>query len=228
MMGKLLKAWIAVLAAAVLPVVALSPRPTKVGGAGTAAELVEALRDERVRGRAMVDMAMSRVAAEYTHSSLWHMWESPGASLAGGRGWSHQYNTVLRDVLDGLGFEVHLVHAARVRGFRHPWWVSGHAWVKVMVDGRPHDACASRVENCVGDVGFTPLTAELPCRTVTRFGVAAALWPFVVVGVWRAWLSGRPVSRWIHREREVLTDVFPIDPGDAEAVLDFTRDVGVG
>lgn len=205
-MGKLVKAGIAMVAAAVVPVVALAPRPRKVGSARTVEDLVEALRGEGLQGRGLVDMAMSRVAAEYTHSSLWHMWESPGASLAGGRGWSHQYNTVLRDVLEGLGFDAHLVHAARVRGFRHPWWVSGHAWVKVMIDGRPHDACASRVENRTDDLGFTPVTAELPCRTVTRLGVAAALWPFVVVGVWRAWLSGRPVSPWIHRQRAVLTD----------------------
>lgn len=187
---------------AVAPVVVLAPRPVKTEGARAADELVWALRAEGLQGRRdLVDAAMARVAGEYTHHSLWHMWESPDTSLARGRGWSHQYNTVLLEVLRGLGFEAQLVHAARVRGFRHPWWHTGHAWVKVLIDGRPHDACASRAGGRVDDVGFTPVTAELPCRDVTRWGVAMALAPFVAVGVWRAWLTGRPVSHWIYSER---------------------------
>lgn len=187
--------------AAVAPVVVLAPRSVKTGGARAADEVVWALRDEGLEGGTLVDAAMARVAGEYTHYSLWHMWESPETSLARGRGWSHQYNTVLLDVLRGLGFEARLVHAARVRGFRHPWWHSGHAWVKVTLDDRPRDACAASVTNALLDVGFTPVTAELPYRHVTRLGVALALTPFVAVGVWRAWLTGRPVSPWIYRER---------------------------
>lgn len=187
--------------AAVAPVAVLAPRSVKTGGARAADELVWALRDEGLEGAALVDAAMARVAGEYTHYSLWHMWESPETSLARGRGWSHQYNTVLLDVLRGLGYEARMVHAARVRGFRHPWWHAGHAWVKVTVDDRPRDACASRMENTLGDVGFTPVTGELPYRSVTRLSVALALTPFVTVGVWRAWLTGRPVSRWIYCER---------------------------
>ncbi|MDO5737551.1 MAG: hypothetical protein Q4P15_13875 [Propionibacteriaceae bacterium] len=193
----------AVLAAAavVAPVAILAPRPVKTGGARAADDVVWALRDSGMEGRELVDAAMRHVAAEYTHESLWHMWELPDASLARGRGWSHQYNTVLLDVLRGLGFDAHLVHAARVRGFRHPWWYAGHTWVEVVIDGRVHDACASRVTNKLGDVGFIPVTAELEYRSVTRLGVPLALAPFVIAGVWRAWLTGRPVSRWIYRER---------------------------
>ena len=199
-MSKLVNAAMAAMAT-VVPGAALAPRSEKTGGPQAADELVWTLRDSGLQGRDLVDAAMRAVAAEYTHESLWHMWESPEVSLARGRGWSHQYNTVLCDVARGLGFDAHLVHAARVRGFRHPWWYAGHAWVKVTVDGRQHDACASRVANRLGDVGFTPVTAELPYRRVTRLGVALALTPFVTVGVWRAWLTGRPVSRWIYRER---------------------------
>ncbi|RMB58321.1 transglutaminase domain-containing protein [Tessaracoccus antarcticus] len=199
-MRKLVSTVVAVMSA-VVPVVVMAPRSGKTDGARGADELIWALRDAGLRDRELVDAAMQRVAAEYTHESLWHMWESPDTSLARGRGWSHQYNTVLCDVLRGLGFEAHLVHAARVRGFRHPWWYAGHTWVEVIIDGRQHHACASRVSNRLGDVGFTPVTAELPYRNVTRLGVALALTPFVAVGVWRAWLTGRPVSRWIYRER---------------------------
>ncbi len=187
--------------AAVAPVAVLAPRSEKTAGARAPDEIVWALSGSGLLGRDLVDAAMQAVAKEYTHESLWHMWETPETSLARGRGWSHQYNTVLRHVLRGLGFDAHLVHAARVRGFRHPWWYAGHAWVEVTVDDRQHDACASRVSNKLGDVGFTPVTATLPYRSVTRLGVALALTPFVTVGVWRAWLTGRPVSRWIYRER---------------------------
>ncbi|MGV8847113.1 transglutaminase domain-containing protein [Tessaracoccus sp.] len=199
-MGRMINAVVLAMGA-VVPVAWLAPRPVKTGGAQAPDELVWALRDQGLQGSDLVDEAMHRVAAEYTHESLWHMWESPETSLARGRGWSHQYNTVLLEVLRALGFDAHLVHAARVRGFRHPWWYAGHAWVEVTIDGRQFDACASRTDNRVGDLGFTPVTAELPYRTVTRLGVALALTPFVTMGVWRAWMTGRPVSRWIYRER---------------------------
>lgn len=202
-MGRLMNvvrtALVAVLPVA--PVMVLAPKSVKTAGARAADELVWILRAEGLQGRDLVDAAMARVAGEYTHYSLWHMWESSDTSLARGRGWSHQYNTVLLNVLRGLGLEAHLVHAARVRGFRHPWWQAGHTWVEVMLDDRPHDACASRTINRIGDVGFTPVTSELPYRDVTRLGVALALAPFVTVGVWRAWLTGRAVSPWIYRER---------------------------
>ena len=192
---------LAVAAGAAMPVILKAPRSIKTGGAVSTDELVRALHNGGLDGSALVEAAMQQVASEYTHDSLWHIWEAPEVSLARGRGWSHQYNTVLLDVLRGLGFEAALVHAARVRGFRHPWWYAGHAWVKVVVDGRPRDACASRSGNTVEDPGFIPVSPELPYRSVTRVGVALALTPFVTVGVWRAWLTGRPVSRWIYRER---------------------------
>lgn len=192
---------VAAAVAAAAPVVLMAPRSVKADGVRSSDELVSTLRGDGLLGSELVDAAMQLVAREYTHDSLWHMWETPEISLVRGRGWSHQYNTVLLDVLRGLGLDAHLVHAARVRGFRHPWWYAGHAWVKVTIDGRPRDACASKPVNTVEDPGFTPVSLELPYRSVTRFGVALALTPFVTVDVWRARLTGRPVSRWIYRER---------------------------
>lgn len=188
-------------AAAILPVVRLSPPSAKVAGARTVAELVARLQATGLEDRALVDAAIAAVAGEYTHYSAWHLWETPEQSLALGRGWSHQYNTVLLEVLRGLGFSAGLVHAARVRGWRHPWWHTGHTWVKVDLDGRRRDACASLATNRVDAVGFVPVTTELPYRDVTRVGIALALAPFVVFEVWRAWLTGRPVSTWVYRPR---------------------------
>ena len=167
-------------ALATVPVVIGSPPSEKTSGARSIAEVVDDLRATGLKDRDLVDAAIVAVAGEYTHYSAWHLWESPQRSLAMGRGWSHQYNTVLLNVFQHLGFEARLVHAARVRGWRHPWWHAGHTWVKVTVNGRRYDACASRASNRAGDVGFTPVTAELPYTDVTRVGIAAALAPFVV------------------------------------------------
>lgn len=101
-------------------------------------------------------------------------------------------------VLRELGFKARLVHAARVRGFRTPWWLGGHTWAKVTVGGYELDACASSDTNRAGAVNFVPLTPELPMRPITRWAVGASLVPFVVVEVWRAWLQGRDVAPWVY------------------------------
>ncbi|MDO5094516.1 MAG: transglutaminase domain-containing protein [Propionibacteriaceae bacterium] len=187
---------------ATVPVALAAPRPEKHGGIQTIDELVDELRASGAAGRDLVDLAISRVAREYTHHSAWHLWEHPETSLRNGRGWSHQYNTVLLVVLRRLGFEARMVQASRVRGFHHPWWHVGHAWVKVVVAGRRYDACASRATNQAGNVGFVPVTAEVPFRTVTRWAMGLFLMPFVTATVWRAWLTGRPVPDWVYRRRD--------------------------
>ena len=184
--------------AVVAPVIALAPR----SGTGASVEqLVARCRETGLSGRELADEAITAVAEAFPHYSLWHVWEKPETALRNGRGWSHQYNTVLFLVLRELGFETRAVHAARVRGFKRPWWLVGHAWVKVVIDGRPLDACASRAANRVGTVLFVPLTPELPLRRVTRWAVAAAVTPFVVAEVWRAWLTGREVPPHIYSKR---------------------------
>ena len=190
------------LAAAVAPVWVMAPRPIPAEGPDTVWGLVAQCRATDLTGRDLADEAVRVVALAYPVHSLWHLMEPPTWSLRHHRGWSHQYNTVLAGVLSGLGFETRLVHAARVRGFGDPWWLSGHSWVKVTIDGRPLDACASRPDSRVGAPPFVPVTSELPLRTVTRLAVGAALVPFVVAEVWRAWLTRRPVAAWVSGTRE--------------------------
>lgn len=191
----------ALLLGALLPVWVMAPPPKRVDSPDTIDGLTDACRRSGLVGKDLVDEAIRVVAAAYPAHSLWHLTESPERSLRAHRGWSHQYNTVLSEVLRALGFETHLVHAARVRGFGYPWWLSGHSWVKVIVDGRALDACASTEASRAGAPPFVPLTAELPLRIVTRWAVGAALVPFVVVEVWRAWLTGKPVAPWVYGER---------------------------
>lgn len=192
---------LAVALGALAPVWIMAPRPERSEGPDTVEGLADFCRRSGLSGRPLVDEAIRAVADAFPAHSLWHLGEPPSWSLRAHRGWSHQYNTVLASVLTRLGFEVRLVHAARVRGFGYPWWLSGHSWVKVKVDGRELDACASEPTSRAGHPPFVPVTAELPMGAVTRWGVGAALVPFVVAEVWRAWLNGRPVAPWVYGAR---------------------------
>ncbi|NLE96659.1 MAG: arylamine N-acetyltransferase [Propionibacterium sp.] len=198
-MRRLLAVVALLIAIAVVPVVRRAPRPRGTGA--TVERIAERLIAGGATGRELADEAIRDVALAVGHHSAWHLWESPRQSLRHGRGWSHQYNTALMLVLRELGFDAKLVHAARVRGFGHPWFMSGHTWVKVRIDGYWLDACASSMSNRVGSVGFVPLTEELPLYRRTRWAIGLALSPFVVDAVWRAWLSGDEMPAWVYEER---------------------------
>lgn len=194
---------------ALIPVVGMMPRKPLVNGPHTVEELVHQSRASGATGDDLVNEATAAVAKAYPFYSIWHIWESPEASLASHRGWSHQYNTVLLLVLRELGFTVRLVHAARVRGFRKPWWLRGHSWVKVYLGGHELDACASAETNTVGAVNFIPLTRELPMRRVTRWALGAWMMAFVVGEVWRAWLTGTEVAPWVYGRKGRRTPSTP-------------------
>lgn len=189
---------LAVALGALAPVWIMAPRAKRGAGPDTVDGLVAACRETGLTGRALADEAIRVVAEAFPTHSLWHVGEPPRCSLKAHRGWSHQYNTVLAAVLRRLGFEVRLVHAARVRGFGYPWWLSGHSWVKVNLAGRELDACASSPTSRLGHPPFVPITVELPLRAVTRWAVGAAMVPFVLGEVWKAWLTCRPVAPWIY------------------------------
>lgn len=192
--------WVLLPAAAVAGAAIGAPAPARRHGS-TIGDIAERLRAGGADGRELVDAAMAEVCAAFPYDSVWHLWETPAKALASGRGWSHQYNTILLRVLRLLGFEARLVHAARVRGWRRPWFFTSHTWVKVRLDGRWVDACASRTGNHVGDIGFVPVSDELPYRGSTRYTVPLALAPFVVAAVWRARLGGRDVPDWVYHPR---------------------------
>ncbi|MDO5678055.1 MAG: hypothetical protein Q4G35_11175 [Propionibacteriaceae bacterium] len=170
-------------------------------GPATIEELAARCRATGATGRELADSACAAVASAFPTYSLLRLWETPRQALRRHRGWSHQYNTILLLLLRQLGFRARLVHAARVRGFRHPWWLNGHTWVKVEISGHELNACASSPGNRVGAVGFTPLTRELPMRRVTRWALGLAMAPFVVGEMARAWFLKRPVPPWIHGRR---------------------------
>lgn len=200
-MSSRLRVLATVAGAAVLGAVAMAPRPDGTPRPGVA-DLVADLGSSGLAGRELAEAAIAAVADVFEYHSVWHLWEPPAVAMAHGRGWSHQYNSVLAHVLEGLGFRTRLVHAARVHGSGHPWFLASHAWVKVDVDGRWRDACASRSTNGLDRVWFVPVTDELPFRGSTRFTVPIGLLPFVTVAAWRSTLGGRPVPPWLYRRRD--------------------------
>lgn len=188
-------------AAVVAPVVIGSPRPRRAaaGEASTLDELVAEARQTGLSGWGLVDHLTQAVHQRYQHASVWHLWEPPATSFRNGRGCSNQYNSALASVLRRCGFEARLVHAARVRMDRAPWWNSGHTWVRVRHEGRERDVCAAKASNRAGSVGFVPMTYVRPFRTITYVDTTLGLAPFVVTSVWRSWLNREPVQRWVYR-----------------------------
>lgn len=180
------------------PAVVTAPAPSGARRGGPS-DLVGRLRASGLLGWDLVDEATAAVHRAYAQHSLWHLWDTPGASLRHGHGWSAQYNQALAEVLRELGLDVQVVHAARVRGLgRNPWWQAGHTWLRVTIDGRTRDVCAGRAGNRAGQVGFTPTSEVRPLHPWTRATVSLALAPVVAVQAWRQ-LLGAPVPRWLHR-----------------------------
>lgn len=184
-------------AAAAAPVVALAPAATGTGA--TVDDLIDEAHASGLRGWELVDRATELVHGSYDHYSAWHLWESAATSLAHGRGASVQVNQVLARVLEGLGFEVEVVHAARVRLGRHPWWHAGHLWVRVSIADDQRDVCAMTAGNRAGQVAFTPLTEVRDVHPWTVAAVTVGLAPFVTVQVWRQLLRGDDVPDWMYR-----------------------------
>lgn len=201
---------IAAVAAAVTPVIIAAPGPQPAGQTilgrdgrqrriDTIDDVVAAAGESGSQGWELVDLATGMVHRMYTHYSTWHLWLTPAQSARRGQGSSQQYNLALAAVLRRLGFTVEPVHAARVRMEHHPWYHSGHTWLRVTIGGRTLDVCASRPGNRAGQVGFLPVTDVLPLGPITRIDSALALAPFVVTSVWKTWLTGRGVQRWVYR-----------------------------
>jgi hypothetical protein len=182
---------------AAAPVVALAP---KAHGRGlTVDDLVRQASSSALHGWHLVDHVTALVHASFDHYSAWHLWETPAQALAGGRGSSVQVNQVLAEVLDDLGFDVELVHAARVRFGGHPWWHAGHLWARVRIGDDLRDVCAVDGRNRAGHVVFTPLTEVREVHPWTVPAGMLGLAPFVMVQVWRQLLLGDEVPTWMYR-----------------------------
>ncbi|WP_341730236.1 hypothetical protein [Brooklawnia sp.] len=187
------------------PVVARAPKPA-MNLPRDVRDLHEALADcleSRLDGWELVDYTTRLVNDKFTRYSIWHLWENSGQAFKNSRGFSEQYNLALARILSGLGFNVQAVHAGHVRfDPERPGtstWRNGHTWVRVSYQGDTRDVCASRAGHRAGRVSFTALSDVRPVRiwtgAVIRLGFAGPL----CFEVWKSWLSGHPVPRWVFR-----------------------------
>lgn len=194
-----------VLGVAVAPVVARAPEPA-LSLPRDVRTLHEALDDclgTRLEGWALVDYATALVNQKFTHYSLWHLWETSGQAFKNSRGFSDQYNLALGRLLAGLGFEVHAVHARRIRfedvRFEAPWWHNGHTWLRVTHAGQTLDVCAALPEHRAGSARFHPISDVRPLHPWTTLSTRLVLAVPVTYQVWKSWLTGRPAPRWLYR-----------------------------
>lgn len=190
--------------AAGLAVTALAPMvlraPRRPAEGASLAELEATCRDSGLQGQELVDLAVRLVREQVQEHSIWRPWERPERALRHGRGWAGQYNVALARLLHRLGFDVQVVHAARVRGLGSmPWWQAGHTWVRVDIDGRPRDVTAAHL---VGE-RFAPMSEVRPVNLWTLPTVSLALTPIVAYQAWKGLLTGEEAPRWLaHEHRE--------------------------
>lgn len=189
----------ALLGAVVVPPALAAPRPR---GDGLAMDEAERLcRESGLGGWDLVEHAAQLVSDQFDEHSVWHLWERPSVAMRHGRGWSAQYNAALADLLRRLGFEVEMVHAARVRGLGpSPWWQAGHTWVRVTSDGRTRDVTAARSPSGEGLADFAPATEVRTVRAWTPLTVTAALATVSVYQGWKHMVTREPVPGWMWRE----------------------------
>lgn len=191
---------LAALGTLVAPAVATAPGPVPDADGASVDDLVRDCRQTGLAGWELVDEATRRVHEAFDHTSLWHLWEGSATALRHGHGWSAQYNGALKHVLRELGFEVQVVHAARVHGLgRNPWWNAGHTWLQVTHEGRTLDVCASQLDHKAGRVSFVPVTQVRPMNRWTRSLVSLSLSPVVAVQAWRQ-LGGTSAPKWLYRD----------------------------
>lgn len=199
--GRALGVLAAAAAVAAAPVVVKAPKAVRATPEGVR-DLADAVRVCRATGLAgweLVDFAQHLVTRKFTRYSTLHLWESPRRAFHNSRGYCNQYNSVLAELLEELGFEVERVRASRVRLDDNPWWGMGHAWLRVRIDDDTRTVCASRLTNHPGEVAFVPVSDIHPFRTLTYWNTNNGMIAFTIVLVWRAMLTGQELPRWMFR-----------------------------
>jgi transglutaminase-like putative cysteine protease len=139
--------------------------------------LVEAKRRLEAIGKtgtALVEAARALVADRMQYCRR-NSFDSPARAFQRGYGYCTQQAYALADLLARLGFEAKVVHAFRNRF--PDGKVSGHAWVRVTMDGEEQDIDSLFYDSETGQLTFTSLTKVLDhtplFKAVTQWGEAA-------------------------------------------------------
>jgi transglutaminase-like putative cysteine protease len=158
-----------------LPATLMLPRGPRPGiGELTLAGAAAQLRATGKTGAALVEAARALVAERMQYCRR-NSFDSPSRAFERGYGYCTQHAYALADLLARLGFEARVVHAFRNRFL--DGGKSGHAWVRVTVDGAERDVDSLFQDATTGELTFTSLSRVLDhaplFRLVTQWGEAA-------------------------------------------------------
>jgi len=153
-----------------LPLAAARAKLLPYGGAKLLeglSSVEEAVARGKATGLAGLELAAwaQAIAARRFEYSRRNPWDSPARCFERGLGYCIQQARALKLVYDGLGLESRLVQAFCCRfpakvihGVEAPGGVSGHAWLRVRVEGKDYDVCCGDAANSPGHFHFSPLS----------------------------------------------------------------------
>jgi hypothetical protein len=173
----------------------------RLHGIETVEDAVAVCQHADLSGWELVTYAQRLVYRKFTHYSCRNLWDTPSSAFRRGMGYCAQYNLVLKEILDRLGFETQAVFSLRVCVDDNPAWTMGHTWLRVTIDGETRDVCAGHTGNRPGQINFAPLAPVWPAFNFTLLLTHLGMIGFAGWLEWRALLSRGRLPGWMFKER---------------------------
>jgi hypothetical protein len=133
-------------------------------GVITIDDAVRVCKDTGLTGWELVAYAQNLTARKFSYSRR-NPWDTPAEAFERGQGYCQQQALALKEICDRLGIASRVVYAARCRfeaqvidGVLAKERVTGHAWLRVKIEGKELDVCSSSVTNLPGVVNFNVLS----------------------------------------------------------------------
>jgi len=151
----------------------------------TIAQAAGRLRQTGCSGAALVEAARKLVGErmQYCRRNSFNLY---GRAFERGYGYCQQSAYALASLLKELGFDARVVTAVR-NEFPGPR-ITGHAWVRVVVDGQTRDIDPLFYDPVSGKLAFIPVTKVFEYTTFFRF---FAGWGSAAVNAYRYYKTGK-------------------------------------
>ena len=168
-----------------LPATLSLPRGRRPGLAPlTIPQAAQQLKASGKSGWALVEAARALVAERMAYCRR-NSFDIHWRAFERGYGYCQQQAYALADLLTRLGFEARVVGALRNRF--PDGRVTGHAWVRVILDEQAHDIDSIAYNRQAGQIDFTPLTRVFAYTPVFRI---LAGWGSIAVNAQRYYKTG--------------------------------------
>lgn len=143
------------------------------------------LKESGKSGLALVEAARLLVAQRMQYCRR-NSFDIHWRAFERGYGYCQQQAFALADLLTRLGFDARVVGALRNRF--PDGRVTGHAWVRVFLDGKSHDIDSIAYDATTGKITFTPVTRVFEYTPAFRIFAA---WGSSAVNAQRYYRSGK-------------------------------------